>query len=192
MADLARALGGALPQRPVVRAAVVATSPAELAERLGALLACVPGPRIDPEAGVFAGHDEVEPRIGFLFTGQGAPARADGGLWARRFGFARDLYRAARLDERGDPMSTAAAQPAIVTASLAGLRALASLGIAAEVAVGHSLGELAAWHWAGALDAEALLRLATERGRAMARLATPAGAMASLGAAPDQAEALIA
>ena len=36
----------------------------------------------------------------------------------------------------------------------AGLRALAALGIEAEVAVGHSLGELSALHWAGAARRE--------------------------------------
>ncbi len=82
------------------------------------------------------------------------------------------------------------AQPAILTHSLAGLALLERLGMRASVAVGHSLGEIAALHWAGALDEEAAVGIARERGRAMASLAG-AGAMASLGAPPEAVEALL-
>ncbi len=72
------------------------------------------------------------------------------------------------------------AQPAIIAASLAALHVLGELGIEAETAVGHSLGEIAALSWAGALDADSLLRIAAARGRAMAHLPDETGAMASL------------
>ncbi len=95
------------------------------------------------------------------------------------------LYERASFPERSDPRSTAVAQPAIVAASLAALDRLGALGIEAETAIGHSLGELTALHWAGAFDADALLRLAAARGQAMGDLAGDPGAMASLEA--DQA-----
>src|SRR5262249_13973233 len=87
--------------------------------------------------------------------------------------------------------STAVAQPAILVACLAALGVLQDLGIEAEIAIGHSLGELAALHWAGALEAESVLRLAAARGRAMADLPGDAGAMASLAADRAAVEALL-
>ncbi len=47
--------------------------------------------------------------------------------------------------------------------------------------MGHSLGEIAALHWGGALDSGTALRLAETRGRAMADVGGGNGAMASLG-----------
>jgi enediyne polyketide synthase len=48
--------------------------------------------------------------------------------------------------------------------------------------VGHSLGEFTALHWAGSLDESSLLRIARARGRAMAEVQAPAGAMLSVAA----------
>ena len=185
LADLAARLEREV-GRARVRAAVVASSPAELAQRLRALKALLEAgtaTRVGAADGVFLGRAPGAPRVGFLFPGQGSPARADGGLWRRRFDCVRELYaRAAAEEWGGDSTQTEVAQPAIVTASLAALRVLARLGVAARVAVGHSLGELVALHWAGALGEDALLRVARARGRAMARVASPPGAMLSVGA----------
>lgn len=102
------------------------------------------------------------PRIGFLFPGQGSQNSA---------------------------AATEIAQPAIVRDSLRGLRELRALGIEAEVAVGHSLGEIAALCWAGAIDEDTAVRIATERGRIMAAL--PGGAMAALRAGEQEVKRLI-
>ncbi len=83
------------------------------------------------------------------------------------------------------------AQPAIATASRAALCALEALGIEAQVAVGHSVGELAALHWAGQYDEAALLRIAAARGRLMAEHAEGGGAMAGIGAPADQVQTLL-
>src|SRR5262249_32421678 len=64
--------------------------------------------------------------------------------------------------------------------SLAGLRVLERCGIEASVALGHSLGEISALCWAGACDREDLLRIVSERGRIMAKLASPFGSMVSV------------
>lgn len=176
------------------RAAVVASSPAELSGRLTTLRAWIDGgaaTRLDIEEGVFLGAGGRRPRIGFLFPGQGAPAHLGGGAWCRRFEFVRELYRRARYGAAADGAATAVAQPAIVTASLAALRLLARLNITASVAVGHSLGELTALHWAGVFDEEALLRIAEVRGRAMAELGSRGGAMASIGAGRQQVEEML-
>ncbi|HEV2765806.1 MAG TPA: acyltransferase domain-containing protein, partial [Pyrinomonadaceae bacterium] len=169
-----------------VRAGLVAASPAELASRLEALIAHLgdggAARRVDAAAGVFFNAETEAARVGFLFPGQGSPAHADGGAWRRRFETVEELYARSAEDLRGDGVSTEVAQPAIVTASLAALRVLARLGVVARVAVGHSLGELTALHWAGALDEPTLLRTARERGRAMAAVGGPAGAMLSVSA----------
>lgn len=199
-----------------LRAAVVARTPADLARRLQRLAGWLAdrGPaagaerRLDPVAarrfepvaerrfemddGVVLGSGGGSPRLGFLFPGQGAPAPAGGGALAARFDVAADLYEGRTPPSAADRVATEVAQPAIVTAALAALRVLATLGIEAAVAVGQSLGELVALRWAGALDEAALLRLAAARGHAMAESGGAPGAMASLAAAPEAVEPLLA
>ncbi|HEX8692703.1 MAG TPA: SDR family NAD(P)-dependent oxidoreductase [Longimicrobium sp.] len=92
----------------------------------------------------------------------------------------------------GDGVATQVAQPAIAAASAAGLALLREMGIEAEVGLGHSLGDLVALHWAGAMPLDALLRTATVRGAAMGALDGPAGAMLALSAGRSEAERLIA
>ena len=100
------------------------------------------------------------PTIGFLFPGQGSLKGT---------------------------VPTEIAQPAIVRESLAALRALAAVGLQASVAVGHSVGEIAALAWAGALDESAAIRLAERRGRGMADVEGPRGAMAAIAASASDA-----
>ena len=192
--DLAAELARGLPEQQTLRAAVVADSPRQFAERLDTLscwLAEGIEERLDEAAGIFLGSRVAAPRIGLLFPGQGSPARLGGGLWRRRFADVDDLYRHAALPEDGDGVETELAQPAICTASLAALRVLRHLGVEATAAVGHSLGELAAFHWAGAFDSDALLRIAAARGRAMSGC-EGTGAMASLGSDTGEVEQLLA
>ena len=123
------------------------------------------------------------------FPGQGSPGarrrrRAAPPLPARR-----RAVRCAALPAGRRRSATEVAQPAIVTASLAGLRVLDALGIEADVAVGHSLGELTALHWAGAIDERRGQRIAAARGQAMAELAEAGGTMAGLALDPEAARA---
>ncbi|HET9714228.1 MAG TPA: type I polyketide synthase, partial [Pyrinomonadaceae bacterium] len=183
LTDLAVSLSETLRARPV-RGAVVASSAAELSGRLKALRSHARSGEaqvIDPQGGIFFGA-ELSARIGFLFPGQGSPSYRDGGAWRRRFNFLEDLYDYTKQVWHGDGVSTEVAQPAIVASSVAALRVLSRLGITANVAVGHSLGEFTALHWAGSLDESSLLRIARARGRAMAEVDGPAGAMLSVAA----------
>lgn len=177
-----------------VRAAVIVSSPGDLADRLAWLAEWLREgitDRLDATRGIFLGSRTVPPRLGFLFPGQGSPAHLDGGMMRRRFEAVRELYDRAGLPADGDGVSTDVAQPAIVTASMAALRLLDRFGITAEVGLGHSLGELSALHWGGAFDEDALLRIARVRGRAMADLGAPTGAMASITAPAPELEMLI-
>jgi enediyne polyketide synthase len=193
LTDVAKRLSETVRPHPL-RAAVVASSPAELSNRLEALRSRVRSGTarvVDPVGGIFLCTDQSSARIGFLFPGQGSPSYKDGGAWSRRFTFLEDLYAYTKETWRGDGVSTDVAQPAIVASSVAALRVLARLGITANVAVGHSLGELAALHWAGSLDESSLLRVARARGRAMAEVDCPAGAMLSVAADRQAVEEIL-
>jgi len=193
LTDLAAALARDLGPR-ALRAAIVAATPSELASRLETLRAWLEAgvtERLGVREGVFLGARASAPRIGFLFPGQGSPAHPDGGILRLRFDAARDLYARASLVTGADEVATELAQPAIVTASMAALRVLSAIGIEAAVAVGHSLGELTALHWGGAMDEDTLLTIARARGRAMRDLGSPTGAMASIRATRDEVESLI-
>ncbi len=191
LTDIAHALTGTLSGKRV-RAAVVASSPDVAVRKLGRLIELID----NGERSVFSGLEGVflataaEPRIAYLFPGQGSGRGAVGAI-RRRFDAAAGIFRAANLPTDGDQVATDVAQPRIVTGSLAALRVLGLLGIDAVTAVGHSLGELTALHWAGAMDEDALLRLATIRGTVMASASRGDGAMAGLAAAPDVVERLI-
>lgn len=193
LTDLAVGLQRELAGWPV-RAAIVAASPEQAASRLAALcelLAQGKKSAVDAAAGVFLGTGTAEPPIGFLFPGQGAGKRNDGGALARRFEEAGDLYSALALPTEGDLVATAVAQPRIVASSAAALRVLRLLGIEAVGAVGHSLGELTSLYWAGAMDEAALFDLAAARGRVMAHASDGGGTMASVMAGPKETEPLL-
>ena len=159
-----------------LRLAFHAAAPEALAQRLDAALAAVDGADAH---GVQLRKAAVTPRLGLIFPGQGAPVRRNGGAWAGRF---PGRYPPAEL---GDRQGTAAAQPALIHASLAGLDLFERLGLEATAALGHSVGELMALAWAGAIPREALPGLAAVRGGAMATM--PPGTMLRLSCAPDRA-----
>lgn len=168
------------------------------------------------------GHRCEAPRIGYVFPGQGSQQLNMARTLVERFDWARALVaqadhwlaevgappvsptlfrpldRAADAAERAaweaDLARTEVAQPALCLASVLFTRYLADLGLGPTAVAGHSLGELTAFHAAGAFDAEALIKLAGHRGTAMAaagRTAGP-GAMASLACAAADAGRLLA
>jgi enediyne polyketide synthase len=178
----------------LVRAAIVAASPASLADRLKELRQRVEDgttTELDSSAGVFFNARASRPRIGYLFPGQGSPSYVDGGALRRRFDFVQMLYERAHLAARLDDRATEVAQPAIVTASLAAMQILEKLGVTAEVAIGHSLGEITALHWAGGFDEETLLQLARVRGLAMMQGGQAVGSMASIAAGSEEVLRLV-
>ncbi|MEV3988937.1 SDR family NAD(P)-dependent oxidoreductase [Streptomyces sp. NPDC049837] len=168
--DLAAQSARERPGGPV-RAAVVAATPGELAARAASVTACLaegagPGGGLTRLPGAWIGHG-VRGRVTLLFPGQGAPGLAG-------------------------PAGTETAQPAIHRASLAGLRVLDALGVTADAAVGHSLGEITALVWAGALSVRDGFRLVRARGRLMATLGASGTGMLSLRTEPSAALVLCA
>ncbi|MEV0963600.1 type I polyketide synthase [Streptomyces sp. NPDC049910] len=192
VADLAATLQRELRGLPH-RAAVVVSSPEDAERRLlhlADLLDSGESAHTAADGRSFMGRTNGRARIGFLFPGQGSGSGTGGGALRRRFPEAAEVFERSALPTTGDMVATDVAQPRIATGSAAGLRVLDSLRLEATVAVGHSLGELSALHWAGALDEETLLEAARVRGRAMAEHSA-SGTMASLNAEPERAEELI-
>jgi enediyne polyketide synthase len=190
LGDLAATMHAGYRGRPL-RAAVVTGRPAHAAEALRQIADTAEAGRdslFDPVAGVFLGRVIGPARAGLLFPGQGSIAAARWGQGAARRRF-RSVLDSWPLPD-GDPVDTVVAQPHIVAASLSALRILSALGIRADVAVGHSVGELAALAWAGAASEETILGIAAARGQIMGRLAS-GGAMASIAAPPERVTPLL-
>jgi len=124
--------------------------------------------------------------LAFVFPGQGSQAVGMGADLAGRFPVCRETFQEAddrlgfalsRLCFEGPEQElqlTANAQPAILTASVAACRALASQGIKPAVVAGHSLGEYSALVAAGALSLGDAVTLVRHRGTYMQE-ATPVG-----------------
>ncbi|WP_305788064.1 SDR family NAD(P)-dependent oxidoreductase [Symbioplanes lichenis] len=132
-------------------------------------------------------------RVALLFSGQAAPCHPGPGALGRLLDELPPGYDDPLTvpDPAAGPAGTDVAQPAIMRSALAGLRWLDTLGVRAHAAAGHSLGELAALCWAGALTETEAYTLARARGAAMAEAGGTDGAMASLGTGRPGAETLV-
>jgi enediyne polyketide synthase len=145
------------------RAVVVGVSAASAAEEARLLLALLDEPeswsqlRRTPRGSATGAYRKT---VGLMFPGQAAPVR-----W--ELGELEEYAPPIPTDELRKREGTASAQPAIMRSSLAGLGYLDSLGLDADGAVGHSLGEIAAYVWAGAIAPQAALDLAATRGELM-------------------------
>lgn len=176
------------------RCAVVASTPSELESRLNLFTGKIKKSEdfiIDADNQIFFGGVKRNPRIGFLFSGQGSPSNLDGGLWCRRFESASEFYVNNAIVSDLDTIQTQIAQPAIVKASIVGLQILDKFDITAQVGIGHSLGELTALYWAEAFDAETLLEIAEKRGQAMSETTKTKGAMLSVSASIEEIEGFL-
>lgn len=121
LTDLAADLGVKLTGSSLVRAAIIAGEPAELAERTRTLVQLLRDKPlregetlVDPRQEIWAGHGVRKTRLGFLLPGQGSQQVGMGRVLAERFEWARDLIaRADRIAEReiGDTISPSIFRP---------------------------------------------------------------------------------
>ncbi len=159
--------------------------------------------------GVASGVAVTSPRVAFLFTGGGAQSA----------GMAQSLYERAPVFRASldacaailDPLTgrslievintpgdldapvneTRFGQPALVAVEIALAALWRSWGIEPVAVLGHSLGEYAAAHIAGAISMDDALRMVVERTRLVDAL-SGAGAMATVHADADQVAAMLA
>ena len=136
---------------------------------------------------------EVVSRIAFIFPGQGSQHPGMGKALAETFPESRRVFDEAdeALGEslsstcfegtEGELALTATTQPAILTVSIAALKALEARGVAFHCSAGHSLGEYSAHVSAGTFDFADAVRSVRARGSFMQE-AVPVGegAMAAI------------
>jgi acyl transferase domain-containing protein len=185
------------------RIAVTGRSHAELRERLQDHLAQPVSPGASNGRAAAA-----RPAICFVFGGQGPQWYAMGReLLAREAAFRaavtecdallRPLSGWSLLDELAMPADrsrldqTEVAQPALFAIQVALAAVWQSWGVSPDAVLGHSVGEIAAYHVAGVLPLEEAVRIVWHRGRIMQR-ATGLGRMASVSLSEADALALVA
>lgn len=172
-----------------------------------------------PQQNIWIGNSVTRDHIGFLFPGQGSQQLNMGRLLLERYSWALDfrdnveswlseaghkkiseyiyrpIERAFNNDQIGEwkemLSGSEIAQPAICMTSLLWIRYLANLGIKPVISGGHSLGELTAFHAAGAFDDKALLCFAAFRGRVTAALDDNPGIMASFACGREKVEEIL-
>lgn len=187
-----------------VRVSLAASSREELTRKLERAAVALAGesPATDLGDGV-RWAKAGDPKVAFLFPGQGAQAV---GLLERlyeRLPLFRehlDAVAGAAGDVLGCPVTrflypeagtdlaaaeealkqTEVCQPAMAALGIALARTLADLGVEPAVTTGHSLGEFVAAAAGGVLDGDEMVRFVAERGAAMAALGGDRGAMAAV------------
>ncbi len=184
------------------RLACVGRSATELRDALAAY------GRGDERPGLSAGPRRVgrRPAVAFVFPGQGPRwwplgadllatepvfrgvlERADALLLPEGWSLLEELTAGPDAARLADP---AVAQPALCAVQVALAELWRSWGVEPAAVVGHSVGEVAAAHVAGALDLADALRVATHRGRVI-RAALGHGRMAVAAVPAERAERLL-
>ena len=194
--------------KSAVRLAVLASSAAELSEKLlqaAATIEKAPAAAYSTPAGVhYAAGVADAGEVAFLFPGQGSQYVGMGGELAMAYDLARQAWDdAAGTSFGGEKLhqvvfpkpvftdtdreaqqqkltSTEWAQPALGVHSRSLANVLHAVGVRPALVAGHSFGELSALHEAGAFDAAALLQIARRRGELMRDASATPGAMTAV------------
>ncbi len=191
LAPAAAATQRTLKDRPW-RAAVIASSPTELDQRLSELLNLLATPDPNPRQGkeVFIGRMDRPARIGFMFPGQGGSGKGESGAMKRRFGSLSGTWQSPGPEGKTEG-GAAWTQASIVSCATGATRLLAAFGISPCCCLGHSLGEIPALHAAGAMPEDTANLLAWDRGRIMDAQPATRGQMQVLFTGGEQAAKIV-
>lgn len=171
------------------RAVILAATGAELASRAQRLARALADGADEPCIVIndeFAyGRATTTARVGLLFAGQGSHGVDPDSPWRRLFDFDGDLdATVAACTRRGHTAAsiptTDQQQKLLACCWLASLEILTKLGLDADLAIGHSVGEIGALHWAGAYSAAELREIVAHRGAVMTALSQQRGGMLSV------------
>ena len=167
LGDLACHLGRQAARGPVRVAAVTASQEelSRLTREAAGLLPHLAAGRLTTRPGLFAA-DGAAGRVVLLFPGEASTTAA------------------------GQDWPGLGSQPAIVQASLSGLRWLDSLGVRAIAALGHGVGEITGLVWAGSMAESDAAALVAQRAAVLAAPGARRTAMICLAADADTALAL--
>ncbi|WPO76677.1 polyketide synthase [Streptomyces sp. KN37] len=199
------------------RAVVLAGTPREAARRLAELFAPPAGAEDGQAAPAPSGAAEVgggavgkavsDGRVAFVFSGNGSQWAGMGADLLTADAAFREAVHAVdavlsphlgwSVAERlgtvtaEEMQATEVAQPLLFGVQVAVAAALRAQGVVPAAVIGHSVGEVAAAHVAGALSLEQAARVIAERSRAQAS-AAGSGRMAAVALAPEQAGDVLA
>ena len=202
------------------RLAVIASSAKELADKLTQAAASItkaPDAPFTTPTGIHCAVGTAHAgEIAFLYPGQGSQYVGMGSDVAMAFDMARAAWDAAAshkfdgecvhdvvfprpvfTDEARDAQTkkltaTEWAQPALGVQSMALANVLHAVGIRPSCVAGHSFGEVAALHEAGALDVASFVKVSRRRGELMRDAAAVSGAMTAVARPIDEVRALLA
>ncbi|MFT6158701.1 MAG: 8-amino-7-oxononanoate synthase [Myxococcota bacterium] len=209
VAGVARAWAVRRPQP--ARLAIVAESVSDLAEKLQSYS------DKGYASGSFSGTWDTPAKVAYLYPGQGSQRTGMLSDAVERFpilGHTLDGLESALGDELSVPLThllyparretpvsdevadfeltdTANQQPVLLAAGVGLTHLLSSVGVTPTVVTGHSLGEFTAAVAGGVLSASDAARFVSRRGRAMADLPGPHGAMAAIMSDVDTVKSLL-
>ncbi len=168
------------------------------ADRDALLARLRPFARGEYAADVVEGTVLAQPKVAFLFAGQGGQRAGMGRELHARFPVFAAAFDAVCARVGLDVLSaddetlarTEVTQPALFALEVALFRLLESWGITPDFVVGHSIGEIAAAHVSGVLSLDDACRMVVARGRLMQALPT-GGAMIAVQASEAEVVTLL-